>query len=71
MFLCAGRILDHMGRGALDLSKLKHVVLDEADQMLERGFADSVEEILAASFQQGLGLSLSLLSLSLSLSLHE
>ena len=28
----------------------RHVVLDEADQMLERGFADSVEEILAASF---------------------
>lgn len=29
----------------------RHVVLDEADQMLERGFADSVEEILAASFK--------------------
>ena len=31
----------------------RHVVLDEADQMLERGFADSVEEILAASFKEG------------------
>ena len=29
----------------------RHIVLDEADQMLEIGFADSVEEILAASFQ--------------------
>lgn len=33
----------------------RHVVLDEADQMLERGFADSVEEIMAASFK-GTGL---------------
>ena len=32
----------------------RHVVLDEADQMLERGFADSVEEILAASFEDAL-----------------
>ena len=31
----------------------RHAVLDEADQMLERGFADSVEEILAASFNEG------------------
>ena len=31
----------------------RHAVLDEADQMLERGFADSVEEILAASFSEG------------------
>ncbi len=30
----------------------RHVVLDEADQMLERGFAESVEEILAASFSK-------------------
>ena len=30
----------------------RHVVLDEADQMLERGFAESVEEILAASFSE-------------------
>ena len=32
------------------LPPCRHVVLDEADQMLERGFAESVEEILAASF---------------------
>ena len=31
----------------------RHVVLDEADQMLERGFADTVEEILAAAFNPG------------------
>ena len=30
----------------------RHVVLDEADQMLEKGFADSVEEIMAASFKR-------------------
>ncbi len=32
-------------------SQCRHVVLDEADQMLERGFAESVEEIMAASFK--------------------
>lgn len=31
----------------------RHIVLDEADQMLDMGFADSVNEILAASFQNG------------------
>ena len=31
---------------------LSHVVLDEADQMLERGFAETVEEILAASYSE-------------------
>ena len=31
---------------------LSHVVLDEADQMLERGFAENVEEILAASYNE-------------------
>ncbi|XP_028405033.1 nucleolar RNA helicase 2-like [Dendronephthya gigantea] len=45
-----GRILDHMQRGILDLSKLKHCILDEVDRMLDMGFQDSVEEILAASY---------------------
>ena len=40
------------------LAICRHVVLDEADQMLERGFADSVEEILASSFSSFKGDSL-------------
>ncbi len=41
-----GRVLDHIGRGTLDLSKLDFVVLDEADRMLDMGFFDDVNEIL-------------------------
>ncbi len=41
-----GRIIDHLDRGSLDLSKLKHLVLDEADEMLRMGFIDDVESIL-------------------------
>lgn len=42
-----GRLLDHLKRGSLDLSKLSAVVLDEADEMLRMGFIDDVEEILS------------------------
>ncbi|XP_065892594.1 nucleolar RNA helicase 2-like isoform X2 [Dysidea avara] len=45
-----GRILDHMHRGTLSLKSVNHMVLDEADQMLERGFAESVEEVLDEVF---------------------
>lgn len=48
-----GRIKDHIDNNKLDLSQLKHVVLDEVDQMLDMGFADSVEEILSNSYQKG------------------
>lgn len=41
-----GRIMDHMRRGTLDLSRISHVVLDEADEMLRMGFIDDVEWIL-------------------------
>jgi ATP-dependent RNA helicase DeaD len=41
-----GRIMDHLRRGTLDLSALKMVVLDEADEMLRMGFIDDVEWIL-------------------------
>ena len=41
-----GRLRDHLERGALDLSKLKVVVLDEADEMLDMGFREELEEIL-------------------------
>ena len=42
-----GRILDHLHRGTLDLSALKWLVLDEADEMLNMGFIDDVDEILS------------------------
>lgn len=42
-----GRVLDHLGRKTLDLSKLQAVVLDEADEMLRMGFIDDVDEILS------------------------
>ena len=42
-----GRIMDHMKRGSLDLSQIKYLVLDEADEMLKMGFAEDVETILA------------------------
>ncbi len=42
-----GRIIDHLDRGTLDLSHLDYLVLDEADEMLQMGFAEDVERILA------------------------
>ncbi|MGW0810931.1 DEAD/DEAH box helicase [Nonomuraea sp. NPDC002799] len=47
-----GRALDHIGRGTLDLEGLRTVVLDEADEMLDMGFADDIEAILAATPEQ-------------------
>jgi ATP-dependent RNA helicase DeaD len=44
-----GRLRDHLERGALDLSALKVAVLDEADEMLDMGFREELEEILNAS----------------------
>ena len=41
-----GRIMDHMRRGNLDLSKVKMVTLDEADRMFDMGFYDDIEYIL-------------------------
>ncbi|RDE05453.1 DEAD/DEAH box helicase [Sphingomonas aracearum] len=41
-----GRLRDHLERGALDLSSLRAVVLDEADEMLDMGFREDLEEIL-------------------------
>ena len=42
-----GRIMDHLDKGTLDLSQLRFLVLDEADEMLKMGFAEDVETILA------------------------
>uniref|UniRef100_A0A8B9JI30 RNA helicase n=1 Tax=Astyanax mexicanus TaxID=7994 RepID=A0A8B9JI30_ASTMX len=47
-----GRIKDNLQNNKLDLSQLKHVVLDEVDQMLDMGFAEQVEEILSASYKK-------------------
>ncbi len=44
-----GRLRDHLERGALDLSALKVAVLDEADEMLDMGFREELEEILDAT----------------------
>ncbi len=41
-----GRVMDHMRRGTLNLSQLRALVLDEADEMLRMGFIDDVEWIL-------------------------
>ena len=41
-----GRVLDHLRRGTLKLGKVRMVVLDEADEMLNMGFLEDVEEIL-------------------------
>jgi ATP-dependent RNA helicase DeaD len=44
-----GRIMDHLDKGTLDLSQLRFLVLDEADEMLNMGFAEDVETILAST----------------------
>nr|WP_319386277.1 DEAD/DEAH box helicase [uncultured Roseibium sp.] len=44
-----GRLRDHIERGALDLSELRAVVLDEADEMLDMGFREDLEFILDAA----------------------
>ena len=42
-----GRVMDHMERGTLDLSRVSMIVLDECDEMLNMGFLEDVETILA------------------------
>ncbi|MGB3792820.1 MAG: DEAD/DEAH box helicase [Sphingopyxis granuli] len=44
-----GRLRDHLERGALDLAALRVAVLDEADEMLDMGFREDLEEILDAT----------------------
>jgi ATP-dependent RNA helicase DeaD len=44
-----GRVIDHMDKGTLDLSELRFLVLDEADEMLRMGFVDDVEKVLQAT----------------------
>ena len=44
-----GRIMDHLRRGSLNLSKVRFVILDEADEMLDMGFVDDIETILKSA----------------------
>jgi ATP-dependent RNA helicase DeaD len=46
-----GRVMDHLDKGTLDLSGLRFVVLDEADEMLNMGFAEDVDHILSGTPQ--------------------
>ena len=41
-----GRVMDHMRRGSLKLDTLQAIVLDEADEMLQMGFAEDVDWVL-------------------------
>jgi ATP-dependent RNA helicase DeaD len=47
-----GRVMDHIKQGTLKLATLKHIVLDEADEMLRMGFIDDVEWILEQAPRQ-------------------
>ncbi len=42
-----GRLLDHIHRGTIDLQRVRTLVLDEADEMLDMGFIDDIEHILS------------------------
>ncbi len=46
-----GRVLDHIKRKSMDLSKISYLVLDEADEMLNMGFLEDVEMIMNATNQ--------------------
>ncbi len=47
-----GRVIDHLQRGSLQLAGVRIVVLDEADEMLDIGFADDIERILRRTPRQ-------------------
>lgn len=47
-----GRVMDHLRRNSLDLSNLKHLVLDEADEMLRMGFVEDIDWILEHTPEQ-------------------
>ncbi|HEY6539276.1 MAG TPA: DEAD/DEAH box helicase [Candidatus Dormibacteraeota bacterium] len=53
---CPGRLVDLSDRGAANLSGVEFLVLDEADEMLDAGFAKDVEKLVARTRQPALGL---------------
>ncbi|CAN0087863.1 unnamed protein product, partial [Laminaria digitata] len=48
-----GRLLDHVGRGTLQLSDTEFLILDEADQMLDMGFKEEMEKVFEACGEEG------------------
>ncbi len=48
-----GRLLDHLSRKAIDLSRANKIVIDEADELLKMGFIEDVEMILKATAGDG------------------
>jgi len=49
---CPGRLLDHIGRGTIDLSAIEILILDEADRMFDMGFLPDIRKILSHLPQQ-------------------
>ena len=47
-----GRLLDHCGRNSLDLSHVRRVIVDEADQMLQSGFLEDIDTLIAMTSRQ-------------------
>jgi ATP-dependent RNA helicase DDX21 len=47
-----GRLLDHLERGNIKLNELRHLILDEADRMLDQGFVDDIEKVLKMVSEQ-------------------
>lgn len=47
-----GRVIDHLNRKTLDISKISYIVLDEADEMLNMGFIEDIEAILKMAPKQ-------------------
>ncbi|SMB95262.1 ATP-dependent RNA helicase DbpA [Desulfonispora thiosulfatigenes DSM 11270] len=54
-----GRILDHIERGTLDTSKIKYLVIDEADEMLNMGFIEQLETIISSLSKERVSMLLS------------
>lgn len=48
-----GRVMDHIRRNSLNLSKINYLIIDEADLMLDMGFIDEVNQIINAIFNYG------------------
>ncbi len=63
-----GRVIDHLKRGSLKLGDLRHLVLDEADEMLKMGFQEDIEEIFA---QAGTARQVALFSATMPKSIHR
>ena len=63
-----GRVIDHLKKGSLKLSNLRHLVLDEADEMLKMGFAEDIEEIFS---QSGDSRQVALFSATMPTSIHR